>query len=695
MKLRLLLVALLCIFAANAAIALIGNIKVGGFQVPCAVACGGSRGVINPNFAGDFFNNVFMGPSIENFENSANRSTDRAMQQLDAVLTKQKTTFLADIEKLSKDQIASVVSQLSDLSNETITSLDEKLRAQLQEADRLLENRLGTLDALLSRQVNDVAYSFHRVAIFFIILLGLGILCWRFYRHIFDHKLPARAFTSQFAWGFGGVVAFSLSAYGITVANQRVAQNRITSQYEENYQIAFSNLNLDHSVYYSTQLLFLNRMSPGAQARAEKAVILRDLFARPALYRTEDGARELGRKLASAQRAFIQSGSAPDPDLTMVYGFLTWQRGPDRFSEYIASITLASALEDSSNDKSGNLLIMKPFAYYYISSYLENPLSDEVVVDLYNRYGTNEQEFVSWKNADKSAPGQVSLIKKRYTIAELKAILGSNPVNIDAIARRLPLYAYIRTNMEAVKTSAAVISRYSELLRLTGQVQVALPEAKPSLKAEIRSTASEIVVNWDAYLNFLINTEFADPYAKLNSLRNIWPIYTRALAASKMADGVEFWPSGDPGAGAHVRWLNDVVRPNVRESTYKLLKITTETDFRLIDAQLDAVEKATRAFFDARAKLETADKGTDAAAKSAAGGVLRTSALDVAAKGTALGLFGCRQKGKPDWDCKAEDALPVSFAQLIFDAAKGVTPSIMDSGELFANLVKQRTTPAL
>jgi hypothetical protein len=682
--------------ASTAAVAFIGNVKIGGFKVPCAVACGGSRGIVNTNFVGDLVNNVFLGPSIDNFEGAANRTVDRATQQLDQILTKQKAAFLSDIEKLTVAQREQLVSQLSDLSSEMITSLDETIRSQLREADRLLENRLGTLDALLSRQSNDFSYSFRRVAIFAVILIGFSFLGWRGYVHVLENKQPIKTFVPKLTWGLAGIVVFSGCAYAITTANQNFANRQITAYYEDGYRSALSNLNLDHGVYYSTQLLFLDRKAPLAQARAAKAMIMRDVFARPALYRTEDGARELASRLSAAQRSFIQASTAPDPDLTMVYGFLTWQRGPDRFSEYVAASTLASALEAAKESKSDELLLMKPFAFYYLSSYLENPLADDIIAELYSRLGSSsDQVFLTAKEVDKTAPGQISLMKKRYTVEELRKISSSNSMNIDDLARRFTLYTYIRTNMEAVKTSKAVISRYTEMLRLSGRLQVAPAEEKPTLRADIRATAAEIIANWDSYHSFLVSSEFADSAAKLNTLRSVWPIYTRASSAAKLADAADSWGPGDPATGIHKRWLADVVRPNVRTSAYRLIAITTESDFQAVNERLDAVEKGVKAFYDAQSKLEIADKGPDVAARSAAAGNLRTAAVDLASRGTALGLFGCRQKSGVDWDCKSADALPTSFAQLIFESAKGVTPSVTNSGDVFTSLVSQRITPAL
>lgn len=127
----------------------IGNLKIGGLQLPCAVACGGDRGIINPRFLGDAVNNIFAAPTIDSFGTRADASVDRAMSALDKVLDGQREKVVADLESLGDRQRDALVSDLADLSAETITDLDEVLTRNIEKLTDQLNQSLGTLQGVL------------------------------------------------------------------------------------------------------------------------------------------------------------------------------------------------------------------------------------------------------------------------------------------------------------------------------------------------------------------------------------------------------------------------------------------------------------------------------------------------------------------------------------------------------------------
>src|SRR5262249_4929393 len=118
-----------------------GNISIGGVHLPCAVGCGGSRGIVNFGFAGDSGYSFIIGPSIDGLHDAANAAAERAMTSLDGILTKQKADFFQTLNTVAANQRDALISQLNTATQSALGDLDTVLQRQLREADQLLETR--------------------------------------------------------------------------------------------------------------------------------------------------------------------------------------------------------------------------------------------------------------------------------------------------------------------------------------------------------------------------------------------------------------------------------------------------------------------------------------------------------------------------------------------------------------------------
>ncbi|MCA1549699.1 hypothetical protein I6F36_22975 [Bradyrhizobium sp. BRP19] len=673
----------------------IGNVKLGSVQLPCAVGCGGSRGVVNFGFAGDAVNSFISGPSIDAFREAANQAADRATKSLDTILTQQKADFFQSLAKFTEAQRTALITDLNTATQSALGDLDIVLQRQLREADQLLETRLGTLDVVLNQNTLALSSALKRVLVFALVLGTLAYATWVFYQSWFVQKRPLRAYLPKLM--VVGVLFIGLAGlvYVVNAINDSWARRELVAQFDDFYGKALEQQKFFYAVYYATQLQYIDRFDVRYTARAEKAQLLRDVFSRPALYKSQNGARELLARIGSAQKAFYRSTKQLDTDLNILLGFATWQRGDDRFSEYVAACILADQIAHAKSSTQVEKPTLLPLAYYYLTAYLSNPLPDSVIAKLYqdNEQIAADQVFVALNSTPDSAA--LSPLRRRYKVTELQSVVTGAKIDIEELARSNSLYAYVRVSLETVKTYRAVVSQYSELLRLQGQLSLT-PEgpSKNALRASIRAAGKTIVEEWNAYETFLNKADYADQTAKLNNFRGLWPIYTRGLGAMQIKDNTDnlITPATED-RGIHRKWLFNVVQASVRETTYQLVRTTTQSDYTNIDGRLGGLEKAVRDYFDALNKGKQLIGQAGAAAEAATAAIINSGGV-VATESSALGIFGCRSSTNAKFACDFQGSLPEPFGTLLFRETSGLDEKVVNVGPVVSRLVSTRTIPA-
>lgn len=510
------LAALLMLLEPTVSHSFIGNIKIGGVKLPCAVACGGSRGVVNLNFAGDAVNSFITGPSIDNFSEKVNQSVDRGLDKLEKLLIARQTDFLEKATEIANSQRDQFINQLVATTDEAVAQLDGVLKERLKEADRILETRLGTLDVVLDKNTRELGSALKRVVIFVVVVSALSYTIWLTYRRLYVDKLPLKPFIPRLAAVLGMFLAFGSVLYALNLVNDMWSRRQMVRGMEEGYEKALSSQIFDYAVYYSAQLIYLDRYNEIYQARQEKAELLRDVFARPALYRSVDGAREMLNRLGNAQKAYKRANGQYDRDLTILYGFALWQRGDDRFSEYVAANIMAEAISGHASRGSEEATLL-PVAYYYLSAYLSDPVPDEMIASIYVRNANIPDNAVF--GPDQNEPGDEQLKVQRRTIAQLATAANGLQVDIESLAKVNSLYAFVRVSLEGVSTYRKVVSGYGELVRLSGDLISVPDEQKAEVRERIKASGVEIVKVWRDYINFLSEASYADQTARLNSFR--------------------------------------------------------------------------------------------------------------------------------------------------------------------------------
>ena len=687
------LTIVLTLFIPMPSYSFFGNISIGGVHLPCAIGCGGSRGIVNLGFAGDAVNSFVTGPSIEGFQNAANAAADRATAKLDEVITRQKADFFEKLTELANSQRALLITQLNDATQNALLGLDDILQRQLREADLLLESRLGTLDVVLTKNTQELSSSLKRLLIFVLIFSALGYILWLLYVRKFVDNRPIAPYLPR----MGAILGLSLSlaalVYVVTLANDAIARKEVLSSFESNFGKSLKEQNFDYAVYYSTQLQFIDRFNEKYNAQAEKARLLRDVFSRPALYRSANGARELLARLGNAQKGYVRATGRLDVDLNILYGFAIWQRGDDRFSEYVAASILADQLKQASESNGQDAPTLLPFAVYYLTSYLANPLPDEVIQKLYL-----DNDHIAAADVFKALPpskdtAELSPLRQRFSAAELQQALAGNKVDIDKLARTNPLYAFVRVSMEAVGTYRVVVSQYAELIRLSGNLSIASEAERPTLRSAIRAAGKAIIDRWDGYEKFLNRADYSDQTAKLNNFRSLWPIYTRAIGAAALKDTDNaITPAPEPN-GIHNRWLQDVVQASVRDTTFRLMTTTTKSDFGVMEAKLAAIDKLTKDYFGAVAARKPLIGQATPAANTATSLVV-TTGQTLAAATAEIGLIGCMHSASASLACLPEDGFPAPLGTLLFRTTAGLDDRIVNTDNVIGQLVTVRPVPA-
>jgi hypothetical protein len=710
----------------------IGNWKIGGFALPCAVACGGDRGIINPNFAGDAINQIFAAPTIDNFHNALDASIDRGLGKFEDLLNKKQADFFKTMNDSATAQRQALIAEMHSSVTDAMAQLDKILRGAIDEADERIKARLKNGE-IVARQAS-ITFNSMLLGTFILIMIiaAIAYMASLWYKTVFVLNRPARGLVGKYVVISLLTLAVSGVAYFVKATRDYWLTTQITADAERDYDLQLKAQNpedqlqdLDNLIFYARQLEYIAPTDEFTSARLERALILRDVFRRPAVFRTTTGGRDLISRLNSAQTHFIKAGKGPDIDLTMLYGFLLWERGNDRFSEYFAACLMAGQIERLTKESSTNFVPMLPLAYLYLSAYLSYPLSDEIVQRIYDNAaqeqgdGAKSETFVAL-----SGDQRESLLVRRYKLAELQRIRDGVTIDIERLAKTNSLYAFTRINLEAVRVVGEIGSLYSELLRLTAVLKSSPEDKKGPTRTSIRNVGKAMVTRWDQYLKFLTASDYADETARLNNLKNLWPIYLRAMGAMALKDSEDVITAAPEAQGIHQKWLNQVVHPMLNDDAFKLFSITAKVDYELVDSQLNKLEASIPPFLakikERQAEVENLQKtcGAHYSDGSLLGGpalspiaplcdsmLLIQIDADLVDKAAAmsrlsatLGVIGCRHPAAPNVDCSKDDVVYRPFGTLLYNSFVKDKVDIDEDGKMTGALsdeVGMRVVPAL
>jgi hypothetical protein len=375
--------------------ALIGNIP----GVPCLVACGGSKGVVNFGFVGDATRNLFFDSSINRISDKFDALGAKYSQQFSDILDgkinevdKRVKGYLLDLGKIvekgtatldeisrraTRDLDASLqrrtqelTDSLSNVSNEAINKLDATLKENIERLATETSKQQGEIRATFEQQQNRFSKTLLASVVFFVLCLA-GLAALITVRHAPQQKLVAIS-------SFGGFSLVVLLAGA--VLHQQNTKSPVPA-WEKLRDTSFLAENWVSTIAYSQAVLAIEPENRSAIVMNRKYLLLRDVSLRPTVLLDKKASNFYTKQLLESLSEIYDVKGQVDADiLYFLHMFLT-SLGDDRFAEY-ASASIAAELIGR-KEKIGISDAKVRRLRYSVLSYLQNPIEDDVVRSVY------------------------------------------------------------------------------------------------------------------------------------------------------------------------------------------------------------------------------------------------------------------------------------------------------------------------
>lgn len=543
---------------------------------------------------------------------------EKLNQQLDETLQARQKSLMTDIDQRTQvfiksldDQKLSFLSGLDDIAQDSILVLDTTLASAIEKTNESLERQNGVLDITLSKQramfessMLGLILAFTATAIFMAFAIYLA------------RKLIAREKIKKQQWGIVSVAA-ALTMLTILSRNEIVGKPSILRQMEadigKQYAASIESSSLKEAAFYATQLYSLDRTNSQYRFKLLKSQLLRDVFERPTIYKTESGIRDLDRRLREIEQLQAEAELGNDADLIAIQALVRWQIGDSRIDEAIA----ASLAVDSLN-ATGEIPSLKQLMKGYLLAYLAFPIADDEMDFLSIR---NSYSGVNWKS-----------------ISEVETALQADK-STDKEGLFDEYYEYSRLLSETYRTSVPL---YIETVYYNSLSAREIDPSKRTNFLERRNIAAKsVVANWSQVGKELKNERFENTSVRIASLRSIFAISTRARQYLDLGDKTEV-----PEAIASMPetiFLDEALesaRPGMRRYSYGYIKLAATT--RFID-QLNAMKQFETGFDELLKARTDAEAGGWNATQTAE---LSVKAESLTKLSSRLGLFYCSSSQK-------------------------------------------------
>jgi hypothetical protein len=467
---------------------------------------------------------------------------------------------------------------------------------------------------------------------------GAAFLGYRIYRVVVISRNASPRLAWQTLTGalmiavFGGASFVIVEWYRSNQIEQRLVQ------FEKKLTDHVSGGDLDKAIILAGQL-FSYSGARKDEALYEKLVLVRDIVRRPWTYRTKPGMSASLARLTISQKYYVDVEGRRDTDLLIAAGFLGWQGGGDRYTEYWTANAFAHALQIE--PAVGETTLLRPYAVYYLTAYLTNPLPDHLIKQLLESKGVPSNE-VFGPVTDPTTSLTDLYVEQRYSSDQLKQILAkANPDSAEIGGS----YNAFTVGVRAAEAYRTIVPNYVEMVRLTAEAGVAADEGSRQVWSEqIRTTSRAITEAFERYIHYLQNEAPAADPLRLNTFKGLWPIYDHAVSAARTAKAPDSQTDTSAPEPIFRRWLEEVVRPVSKPRSFKLFKALVEADYQRSDALLQQFERATIDLLDEERKNVAEYCGNSFCnlifIQSPSQGIVEHAS-------TELGLFGCWTDANP------------------------------------------------
>jgi hypothetical protein len=628
----------------------IGNFSIGG--LPCVVACG-DKGVINLRAPGELINNYLGGPTVDNFHDQSMNVVNEADKKLNATLDKQRDKLTIAIT----EQREALVKDLRDVSSTSLGDLDKILGDRLDQVQEAIGRAQYDIRAAAEKWTTTLQATLQRVVILFAVVTFLALLMWSVYRELGTRK---RRSVSAPIWkrvalaAVGCVVFWWVSGLLITFSLRRNFADQ-EKQWKMAYEDSLKRDDFQMAIYWSSGLQTLNPASLEYEGLNKKATLLRDIFLRPSIYKSNVGMYQIYDRISQAEQILRKAGQNRDPDLDVLRALVSWQNGTERFTEYVAATACASALERSTADSP---FPTRPVAAFYLRSYLANPLSDD---DLKTLGFDVKQQSAALPEHDGF----------RYmTVAELRQILAANPEQESG-----PFAARVQFGTLARAAYRKAISEYLELAFTEARLSASPDPEKVKLRLKRKDLAAKITAVWAKFEREVEKRKLYDVGLQSAIIRSQFAIFERA-AAYEATDASDAVPAAavDDEKTVVSKWLKSSIKPSVSDSTFAIFGTAAKSDFRDQETKLKGFEEILTTYFTALSTYKTQKPPHDITTLDAL--VLSLQNANRAASSSAL--FGCgTDENAISCDDPTETTIP-AFEIIRQSMPQDVVPSGVD-----------------
>lgn len=356
---------------ATVAQAFIGNINIGGWKAPCAIACGKGGGIVNFGFAGDAFRSFVTQPSIDDlsqkFDALGQKFLQDAETKLNAVLDKK----LEQLDKLATAQQDRFFAELNETTKTAASELDGVLRDNIRNAASEVQEAQAKLEGNVTRSANSFNSALVLTATIAITLGVIAALVLKIRRK----KISLREVLQSAVIAVGIFMLGAGASWGYDVWQRK----KTKSSYRDDLVRSAQASDLHKTVYFATRLIEFDPQDEDAQAEVAAAQIYRDLHHRPTSYKRQNDGQESLQRALRAQSRFISLTKKRNPNLDAVISMLLWQLGDDRYAEYLSARFAYATLSNKGEhlDYGG-----KAVARYYLTLFLQTSPSEVALQSL-------------------------------------------------------------------------------------------------------------------------------------------------------------------------------------------------------------------------------------------------------------------------------------------------------------------------
>lgn len=470
-------------------------------------------------------------PTINRIENAGHGLIEDADSRVKARIDQIDGRLGARIEQIDGvlvnriDQLDEVLvnheDRIDQLLARNIADVDLLAKERIEQLDEIAEKRIGNLDSVAVKAALTMEEGLLRVIGVGSIIVFITIAAWRIWVLITRERQEGAevnsindiwAFAKQHRKGLSGQVlgaaALATCLYLLFSLFPGGAVSRAKSL-EKLHIVAFNdslqNYDFQRARYHGSQLQILNPVQQSYRGLTLKADLMRDLFNRPALVKTQTGLFEVEARLGQIYK-YLKN----DPDLIVLKAYTLWQAGGDKTVELASVKMCLDALEISKKED----FALRELALNYLVNYSNNPAPELEIT----QSGQGEFEKLSQNVvAVLSDWEKTSFITKsdtgRYVLAE-------NFTPLSHLYEFNSLVAGLREQSDTgyfkLVNAQRLVDEKQKLLNQDGENHELQVQLKDALDARTES-AKEVTSAWNDFENRL-NSSGALRYSNLATL---------------------------------------------------------------------------------------------------------------------------------------------------------------------------------